>query len=480
MRTKNQESPKAPARVARVAVLFFVLAPFVAALLYVRSYGVNVFYADEWDFVALLRESSRDTLGAADLFARHNEHIYFFPWGLMLLLGSFTDYNTVPLMYLVVACLLITSLTILCAHEKTAGRSFLACLLFAPTPLLLFSFRQHENLLWGNQISFGVAQTFSVLALYLLRDRDSGRFGKLAFITAAVCAAVASFSAAPGLLVWPAGLLLLMLAPTREELAERGPAVGAWVLASLAVWGGYLVGYGGFDSPQSPLFVLGHPAAGAEYLLTLFGGALFWREGTAMAVGALLVLLFIATLALALALGRAKHNAFWISLGAFSLLSLALITAGRSGLGDAVFARAILSRYAAFSILGVVALHGLLVSLALEARSRIAVGLLGALLVAMLAGTVHSYPRGMAAGREIENSRMQAARILSDHKTEPLAAFTIFGHEPGRVQRYARFLERREYGIFGESEVRETPYARSSENSHALRWIGEKKGRSPL
>jgi hypothetical protein len=34
------------------------------------------------------------------------------------------------------------------------------------------------------------------------------------------------------------------------------------------------------------------------------------------------------------------------------------------------------------------------------------------------------------------------------HETEPLAAFTIFGHEPKRVQGYARFLDRRDYGVF--------------------------------
>ena len=438
-----------PETLARVVAGLSVLAAFAAALLYVRAYGVNVFYADEWDFAVLLRESARDTLGVADLFAHHNEHVYLFPWGVMLLLGGPTDYSTVPLMYLAVTCLLATTLAVYFAFVRTVGRSPVALLLFVPVPPVLFGFRQFENMLWGNQVTFAFAQTFSVLALCLLHAAGDGRLGRLAFPTAALCAAVASCSAAPGLLAWPAGLALLLLSPFGGRPARR-LFLGAWVLLGAAVWGAYLAGYGGPTAAPPPSFVLGYPAAGAEYLLTVSGGSLFWTQGTALAAGLMLVFLAAAALALVLALQRAGENAFWISLGAFSLLSLAIIAAGRSGFGEEVFAQAVLSRYATFSIPGVVALYGLLANLALNARSRVAAALLGVLLVAVLAGTVYSYPRGIEAGRQTEEARMQAARILADHENEPLAAFTIFGHDPSRVQRYARFLDRHDYGIFAE------------------------------
>jgi hypothetical protein len=439
--------PKTSARTARVTTSLSVLLPFIASLLYVRSYGVDVFYADEWDFVALLREGSRGTLGAADLLTHHNEHVYLFPWGLMLLLGRFTEFNTVPLMYLVAACLLATSLAVFHVYARSVGRSPLASLLFVPAPLLLFSFRQHENMLWGNQVTFAFAQTFSVLALCLLHAAGNGRLGRLAFPSAALCVVIASCSAAPGLLAWPAGLMLLLISPAGGKPAKK-LFLGTWVLLGAAVWGLYLAGYSGPGSAPPPSFVLGHPAAGAEYLLTLSGGALFWREGTALAAGLLLVFLATASLALVLMLRKAGENAFWISLGTFSLLSLAFIAAGRSGFGEEVFAQAVLSRYAVFSIPGIVALHGLLANLTLNARSRVAAVLLAVLLVAILAGVVLSYPRGVEAGRETEESRRQAARILVAHETEPLAAFTIFGHDPRRVQRYARFLDKRDYSTF--------------------------------
>jgi hypothetical protein len=422
-----------------------ILAPFVAALLYVRAYGVNVFYADEWDLVPLLRESTRGTLGIADLLVHHNGHVYLFPWGLTLLLGGLTGYDTVPLMYVVAFCLLATSLAVFYAYAKSVGRSPLACLLFLPVPLLLLSFRQHENLLWGNQISFAFAQTFSVFALCLLFAATDGRHGRLAFPAAALCAVVASCSAAPGLLAWPAGLVLLLISPTDGRPVRKVHA-GAWGLLGAAVWVLYLAGPGG--SGPSPSLALGDPASWAGYLLALSGGSLFWSGLMVLAAGALLILLAVAALALTLASGRTGENAFWISLGTFSLLSLALIAAGRSGLGEEAFARAVASRYAAFSIPGVVALYCFLANLVLKAGSRVATGLLVLLAAAMLTGVVYSYPRGMEAGREIEDSREQAARIMLAHEKEPLAAFTIFGHDPRRVQGYARYLDRHDYGVF--------------------------------
>lgn len=443
--TEKMGREGAPVRVAGLLPYLAILASFVAALLYVRLYGVNVFYADEWELVPLLRGSAHGTLGVADLLAHHNGHVYLFPWSVMLLLGRLTGYDTVPLMYLVAACLLVTSLAIFHAYSRSVGRSPLACLFFLPVPLLLFSLRQHENLLWGNQITFAFAQTFSVLALYLLFATTEGRRRKLAFPAAALCAAAASCSAAPGLLAWPAGLVLLMISPGGGKPAGRLLA-GAWGLLGAAIWIAYLVGRGGSGPP--PFFALGHPAGWAEYLVTLSGGSLFWSEGAVLTAGTLLVPLAGAALALILAFGKTGENAFWISLGAFSLLSLALIAAGRSGFGGEAFAQAGVSRYAAFSIPGVVALYCLLANLTLNAGSRVAAGLLVLLAVAMLASVAHSYPRGMEAGRKIEDSREQAARILVSHETEPLAAFTIFGHEPKRIQGYARFMDRRDYGVF--------------------------------
>src|SRR5215210_6121372 len=83
-----------------------IFLPFAAAVFYVHLFGVNVFFADEWRFVPLVQKLDSDTLTIGDLFAPHSQHIYFFPWTVMLLLGTLTSYDTVPLMYLVQICFL--------------------------------------------------------------------------------------------------------------------------------------------------------------------------------------------------------------------------------------------------------------------------------------------------------------------------------------------------------------------------------------
>ena len=68
----------------------------------------------------------------------------------MLLLGGVTGYDTVPFMYAVQLCILATTLAVFSVYRKSVGRTPLLYLLFLPVPFLLFSFRQHENMLWGN------------------------------------------------------------------------------------------------------------------------------------------------------------------------------------------------------------------------------------------------------------------------------------------------------------------------------------------
>jgi hypothetical protein len=60
----------------------------------------------------------------------------------------------------------------------------LPLIFFVPVALLIFSFRQYENMLFGFQISFAFTQTFGVLALYLLSSSSRGNFGAYAFAAA--------------------------------------------------------------------------------------------------------------------------------------------------------------------------------------------------------------------------------------------------------------------------------------------------------
>ena len=74
-------------------------------------------------------------------------------------------------MYLIVSCFLITAVLLLAFRRRLGCRSS-----FVPVALLIFSFRQYENMLFGFQISFAFTQTFGVLALYLLYSSNRDNF----------------------------------------------------------------------------------------------------------------------------------------------------------------------------------------------------------------------------------------------------------------------------------------------------------------
>lgn len=430
--------------------LLSILLCFVVSVLYVHSFGVNVFFADEWDLVPLLRESHAGTLGATDLFARHNEHIYLFPWGLMLLLGPMTNYDTVPFMYAVQFCFLLTSIVLLLAFSQDAkDRSRAYFLLFLPVPFLVFTLRQYENMLWGNQVSFGLAQSFSVLALYALHASFGTGLAKRAgvFSAAVLCATVATFSAAQGLMVWPAGLLVLIVSSLNRM--AKGVLAASWALLGLVEWILYSAGYDKPKGVPSVLYAVGHPLEGLRYFATLLGSALFWNDAFAFWVG--LMLLFFTAIGLLMLAKRHElaGSSFWVSLLAFSFLSMALITAGRSGFPDeAFFAQPTASRYATFSVPAVAALYALFVKLVWQRKSTVASAVFGVVLVLVLVSVPISYQKGLASGELTKVSRKHAASVIIDYRSQPASALLIFGWDPQRVRRYARILDRLDQSVF--------------------------------
>lgn len=443
-----------------------ILLPFGISLFYVHLFGVNVFFSDEWELVGYLRRFHAGTLGVVDLFEHHNEHVYFFPWIVMLLLGTLTEYNTIPLMYLVQICLLFTSIILLLAFGSTVRKTSPLMVLFVPIPLLVFSFRQYENMLWGNQITFAFAQMFSVLTLFLLQALQTESSKRAVFFPVAlVSATIASFSAVQGLLVWPAGLLQLFLITSRG-LARR-LLIGTWGLVGIAEWIVYFVGYTKSRSSPPLYFVLDHPIVGLDYFLTLLGGSLFWQDAVAFSGGLLLVCLTVVGLGFLYKDREIQNNSFWVALLSFSLLSLASITIGRSGFPEEkVFAQALASRFTAFSILAVVSLYALLAQLARERKSHVSTALFGIMLGIVLVSVPTSLSTGIVAGAATKASREQAASILSTYERQSDAALAVFGWNPQRVRIYARTLDRLDYSIFAErvrngsgSRVRTPDYA---------------------
>src|SRR5215212_5004781 len=219
---ENNERDRAAAsnvleRIAKIACWGLIFLPVGLGFLYVRLYGVNVVYGDQWRIAQLFGKLYSGKLDFADLWQPLNGHRILLPRVVMLLLGHFTKWNNVAEMYATQALLLIVLVILLLAFRRDVG-SGPKLLLFVPVAFLVFSFRQAEIMLMGLLMQFALVLVFAVLSfhfLHLLRER---RVGKFAFPAALISATLASLSSAQGLMVWPVGLLQLLVGPAEKRV----------------------------------------------------------------------------------------------------------------------------------------------------------------------------------------------------------------------------------------------------------------------
>ena len=181
-----------------------LLSPIAICIWFVNSNAVNVPYFDDWGFLALVFQKFHSGhLPFAELINIHsNEHPYFFPAIIMLIVGSCSQFNIFAFLYSELvfrlfefACLCMLAWPIL--KVKAAPWLWLC-----PIPWIVFSLRQWECLLWSFTIHLIIA-SFCIVATVLLLERS--RNLDIRFLGACLSALAASFSHACGLLIWPLG-----------------------------------------------------------------------------------------------------------------------------------------------------------------------------------------------------------------------------------------------------------------------------------
>jgi tetratricopeptide (TPR) repeat protein len=422
----------------RGVALALSLLPPVALALLVRAHWVDVPYWDQWQLVPLLDAWYRGELSPGDLFAQHNEHRNPIARVLLLALALWSDWNVGWELATSFVLALGTFAALLAILRQTRRVPSSGPLVWAAplSSLLLFSFAQWENWLWGWQLTLVLNLCAAVVGIALLGGRPLGRWRLTA---ALLCGLVATYSFGNGFLWWLAALVPL--------LASSGPATGARLRAAalwLAVAATSVLVYAiDFRRPlHHPSWASAweDPLAYARYVLAFLGNPV--HHDHAIACGGLgLLLLLTAGVALAWRPYRrsSRELAPYLALACYALLSALLIGVGRSGFGPE---QARSSRYVSFGNLLWIADLALLLLLvgasgAAWRRSRraghaLVRALAGVALVAVSASAAHTSLADravFAAWRE----RLGPARVALAHVAEAPAGWPIL-----RVERQGR------------------------------------------
>jgi hypothetical protein len=435
-----------------------MLLPVVGAFVYVRLFGVDITFGDAWTMVPLFEKLSLGTLDFGDLWKQHWEHRVLFPRVALLLVGVATGWNNVAVMYLNQAGFVVTVIVLFLAFRGGGAKPGL--LLFVPIPFLVLNLAQYFNVFHSFQLALVFAQVFGVLALYMLYLSRSRSLGRLAFAGALVSGVVASFSLGPGLFVWLAGFLQLLISPTGRITKKIFLAV--WGLVGAVCWVLYFHGLVVPDRQKGSYFLDDlSPLRQAEWLFMALGSPLAWRPGlvstgalalpSALICGMVLAGLVAVSLFFVYKARKLGEHSFWVGLLFFGLLCTASIALARSG-GPLEWA--LESRYITFTGLVAVGAYGLLARLATEGGSRAVAASLGVMIVLLVAGLPFSYAYGIRAGEMLEAKKERELAAFSSYSSQPNEALEIANRHSGYIRNNGFILCKLGYSVFSDPKVR--------------------------
>lgn len=435
--------------------------PVGAYFWFIHQYSVNVVYWDQWADMSLLDHWYGGALTFGDLWTAHGDHRMLFPNLIVLVLARSTHFNVTIEEYLSGAMLAAASGLFIATDRRRSVATPL--IYYFPVTLILFSFVQFQNTLWGFQMAWYLVTLAFAMTLFLL-DRPS--LTGLVFAGAIIVAVVGSFSSLQGLLVWPVGLLVLYC-----RRRSRGLFL-LWILCALITVALY---FHDLDPREysNQTYVFTHPLPSIKYFLFLIGSVV----GVQLTNHPWLVILFgavvlsIAVWVIVSHRGRDEpdHSLVGFALTSYGVLFAATVTQGR-----AWFALWAPSRY---STCGLLILAGCYLALldrwpvrgARRRPSRLAAGsqrmgrfhahgrtVIGAVLaVAVLLATVLGTGHGIVSAASWSNAQQVAADITVNinRASDALVQYGVVKGDPVHTRQSVETMKAHRLSLFDTGAV---------------------------
>jgi hypothetical protein len=346
--------------------------------------------------------------------------------------------------------------------------------------ILMFTWAQYENALWGFQIAWYLVM---ICLLGTLSVLDRKHLNGLSLAAAAAIAAIGSFSSLQGLLIWAAGFLLLLYRRRSWQ------ALAAWAIVAIAIACVYLyhfnnspLGYYRINPLHHPfnvvklfLFSLGNIAgkplpinvlALPDQNHPLLGAASPW-----IILFGVLILIAIAGAVVKAGFRNARDGseAFGVTLILFALAFDGLTAIGRGLYGyPAVSA----SRYTTYDVLALVGAYLVVISRRSPARTqarRASVGfpirawgsrdvekaialavraLPVVILICVFITAVSGYRNGLTGGRNDHSVRIEAAKVIRNYRSEGSNITFVVYQSRAATVRLIRIAEQDKLSLF--------------------------------
>lgn len=249
-------------------------------------YGYDAPYWDQWWYLPLIQKAYDGTWVLSDCWMTVNEHRAFFPALITVAMARATHWNHSyeHALILILATAVYGLILTLVYRKSTASEPSPSPWLPVVVALLIFSFSQWRNWMWGLHIMIFLAELCAVAAIALL---CSERLTPLRVLAASLLALIATYSFGAGIMVWPVGLLLV-LARVRE-LEHRALFISLfWIGAGAAIMAFYFVDYEATDANDSALYALQHPISYGLYIVAYIGGPIAAFSGRVAFVAGIL------------------------------------------------------------------------------------------------------------------------------------------------------------------------------------------------
>ena len=238
---------------ARSLGVVALAVPVVAYFWFIGAYAVNVIYYDSWSDIFLIANDS-------SLWAQHNENRLLFPNILVLLQSDTTHFNIVFEEFPSGAMLVAAAGLFIGAHKRRSPST--PWLYYCPVLLVMLSFVQAGNTLWGFQLAWYLVMLALAATIFIV---DRPTLTRIELLAAIVVAVVGSFSSLQGLLIWPVGVVLLW-----HRRRSRG-FLYAWSASAVVTGALYFYGFDFASSSSNTSYLLSNPIAGLRTFISVIG-----------------------------------------------------------------------------------------------------------------------------------------------------------------------------------------------------------------